>query len=329
LVRAGSREAPRALVAAAKYAEASFDDSLAAEFLHAALTLCNRITDANERRALEVSIALAGSRVMRSPELIDQAITLLEEQLRKGAPKESEPRLLAALGKQMRRRGRFEEAASVLKRAIAPTFALGDREALLDVYCDLAKVYVRRNDLPRAIRELSEGLDMATLGEGPRADVDLSLWAYLFEITEVHRAAGKHVEARKWCEHALFQAERRSDRLGLLRCHTQMAWVLRELKQAALAEQHLGRAIEEARHFGDRLTTAELLIERARGRAARGRLAEAHRCCEEALRLARGLQWDVGIEHAERAIAMLKRQNPGSSAPPANGSGNEASGFAR
>ncbi|MBC8067273.1 MAG: protein kinase [Deltaproteobacteria bacterium] len=326
LVRAGSREAPRALLAAAKFAEASFDDSLAAEFLHAALALCNRVTDLGERKALEIEVALASSRVMRSPELIDQAIGLLEDQLRRGAPKDSEPRLLAALGKQMRRRARYEEAASVLKRAISPIFALGDREALLDVYCDLAKVYVKRNDLPKAIRELSEGLDMATLGEGPRADVDISLWSYLFEITEVHRAAGKHVDARKWCEHALFQAERRGDRLGLLRCHTQMAWVLRELKQAALAEQHLGRAIEEARHFGDRLTTAELLIERARGRAARGRLAEAHRCCEEALRLARGLQWDVGIEHAERAIAMLKRQNPGSSVPPAGSGGANGAG---
>jgi tetratricopeptide (TPR) repeat protein len=93
------------------------------------------------------------------------------------------------------------------------------------------------------------------------------------------------------------------------------------LKQLALAEQHLARALEETRHFGDRLTTAELLIERARARAARGRLTEATRCCEEALRLARGLQWAEGIEHAERAIAMLKRQAPGQPATAAESSG--------
>lgn len=224
--------------------------------------------------------------------------------------------MVAGLGKQLRRRGRLEASAAMLHRAIAPTIALGDREAMLDVYRDLAKVYVRRGELPRALRELGEGLDLATLGEGPRAEIDASMWKYLLEMCEIQRAAGQHTEARKWCEHALYQAERRGDRLGLLRVHTQMAWVLRDLKQAALAEQHLGRAIEEARHFGDRLTTVELLIERARGRASRGRLAEAHRLCEEALRLAKGLQWAAGIEHAERAIAMLKRQAPGSPTPP-------------
>ena len=90
----------------------------------------------------------------------------------------------------------------------------------------------------------------------------------------------------------------------------------------ARAEQHLARALEEARHFGDRLTTAELLIERARARASRGRLAEARRCCEEALRLAAGIQWAVGVEHAERAIAMLDRKSPPTrSAGPAERSG--------
>ncbi len=316
LVRAGSREAPRALLEAALKAESSFDDLLAADLLHAAVTLCAKLTDVAERSALEVDIALASSRVMRQAQSNDQAIVLLEQLQRRTAGTPAEPRVLAALGKQLRRRGRLDEAASTLQRALAPTMALGDRGAILEVYRDLGKVFVARNDFPRAIRELSEGLDLATLGEGPRAVLDVPLWPYLLEIAEVHRAAASgRAEARKWCEHALWQAERGGDRLGLLRCHNQMAHVLRDLKQAALAEQHLGRAIEEARHFGDRLTTTELLIERARGRAGRGRLAEAHRCCEEALRLARGLQWSAGIEHAERAIALLRRPasatNPG------------------
>jgi serine/threonine-protein kinase len=310
-VRAGSREAPRTLLEAALNAEASFDDLLASDLLQAAASLCAKQStsaiSAADRSALEVDIALASSRVMRTTQSNDQAIVLLEDLQRRTAGTDAQPRVLAALGKQLRRRKRFDEAASVLQRALAPTMALGDRAAILEVYLDLGKVWVARGDLGRAVKELSEGLDLATLGEGPRAEVDVPLWPYLLEIAEVHRAAGRHSEARKWCENALWQAERNADRLGQLRCHNQMAWVLRDLKQAALAEQHLGRAIEEARHFGDRLTTTELLIERARGRASRGRLAEAHRCCEEALRLARGLQWATGIEHAERAIALLRR----------------------
>ncbi|MBX7083918.1 MAG: protein kinase [Nannocystaceae bacterium] len=311
LVRSSAREAPRALLEAAKRAEGSFDDATAAEFLQGALALASKITDASERRAFEVEVALRSCRVMRAPAVIDKALALLEDVLRRSAGSDAEPRILAALGKQLRRKGRLDDAAATLQRALAPTIALGDRDAMLDVYRDLGKVYFARKDVQRAVRELSEGLDLATLGEGPRAEIDVKLWPYLLEISEACRASGQHSEARRWCEHALYQAERRGDRLGLLRGHTAMAWILRELKQLALAEQHLGRAIEEARHFGDRLTTAELLIERARARAARGRLAEAHRCCEEALRLSRGLQWAAGIEHAERAIAMLRRPAQG------------------
>jgi serine/threonine-protein kinase len=168
---------------------------------------------------------------------------------------------------------------------------------------------------------MSEGLDMFTLGEGPRAEVDFQLWRYLLRLCEYSRNAGMLKEGRTWCEHGLWQAERLGDRLGLLRCHAQMAWVLRDLKQLALAEQHMARALDEARLYGDRLTTAELLIERARARAARGRLPEAKRLCEEALRLAKGIQWAGGIRHAERAIAMLTRSEDPPNASPSEQSG--------
>jgi len=135
-------------------------------------------------------------------------------------------------------------------------------------------------------------------------------------MCDYSRHANSMSDARKWCEHALHHAERTSDRLGMLRCHAHMAWVLRDLNQLALAEQHLARALDEARHFGDRLTTAQLLIERARARAARGHLEDARRRCEEALRLAQGIQWAAGIDHAERAIAMLSRnENPPATSP--------------
>ena len=320
LVRAGAPEATRALVDAAKVAEASFDDPAASEFLQAALGQAASLPEA-DRRPLEAEIAVLSCRVMRTDDFLDQSIALIERLLRRGSNGDAEPRLMAGLGKQLRRRGKLEQAATMLKRAIAPMLALGDRDGLLTIYRDLARVHVGRRDLEGALRELSEGLDLVTLGEGPRAAIDVDLWSYLHEVSEVHRSAGQLGEARRWCELALYQAERRSHRLGILRCHAQMAWVLRDLKQLALAEQHLARALEETRHFGDRLTTAELLIERARARAARGRLTEATRCCEEALRLARGLQWAEGIEHAERAIAMLKRQAPGQPAAAAESSG--------
>jgi tetratricopeptide (TPR) repeat protein len=214
------------------------------------------------------------------------------------------------MGRHLSRVGKYDESTDAFKRALGPTIATGDRPRMLDIYRELAQVYVRLGTPKTALTELQEGLDMCTLGEGPRAAVDFPIWRYVLGIGTTFRAAGELVQARTWCDHALFQAERGDDRLGLLRVHAELAGILRELDQQLLAEQHLARALEEARHFGDRLTTAELLLERARTRATRGKLADAERCCREALRLSGVIDWRAGIRHAERALEMLPKQAP-------------------
>jgi eukaryotic-like serine/threonine-protein kinase len=306
LVRGASPDAVDAVLAAARRAQRLFDDNAVSDFAVAGLRMLAAASDA--RLPLQAELTLLASRAMRTPADAEHAAELLRAQLELGHPPAVEASLRAELGLALARVERFDAAIVSLKKALGPAIAAGDREAMAQVYRNLGRVYARKGDVERAIAELREGLDMFTLGEGPRADVDLDLWPYMRELCQAYRDARNATEARSWCEHALFQAERRGDRLGLLRCHTLSAWILRDLKQLALAEQHVARALEEARHFGDRLTTAELLIERARARAARGRLVEARRCCEEALRLATSLQWKPGIQHAERAIAMLTRQ---------------------
>jgi tetratricopeptide (TPR) repeat protein len=227
-----------------------------------------------------------------------------------------------SLGVQLGRLREWDEALEALHKALGPAMQADDRATMMQICKELAKIHAAKGDRKRAIRELREGLDMFTLGEGPRTTADLRLWRYLLRVCEMYRAEDELAESRVWCEHALFQAERTADQLGLMRCHGQMAWVLRDLDQLALAEQHLARALHHARHFGDRLTTTELLMERARARAARGRLAEALRYAEEALRLAQGIQWQTGIEHAERAIALLTQKDP----PPRGAGPTEHSG---
>ena len=317
-VRAGLPEAIETLAEAAEQAERAFDDPSAGDYLSTALALISKLPHDHSQRGHEVPLTLDAARVMRGGAQSGNAIRLIEDQLvAKGLRAPDEARLLRALGRAQGRAERFDEAIVSLKKGLGPAIATGDAAMMAKIYHELGRVYAAKGDHERALSELTEGLDMFTLGEGPRAVVDLDLWKYLLKVSDVARRSGNAKDARTWCEHALWQAERRSDKLGMLRCHAQMAWVLRELKQQALAEQHLARALEEARHFGDRLTTAELLIERARARAARGRLTEAKRCCEEALRLARGIQWARGIEHAERAIAMLTRNAPAPATPPA------------
>ena len=315
LVRARAEELVDPLYEAAVNAERCFDDPLAAEFVHVVLLHLGSLPDPTPFEALDIVLALMAARVMRTPQTHPIAIELLEQRATRATSPDHEARLLTASGHVKARAGLHAEAVATLKRAMGPAIAAGDRPTMVEIYFEIARVYANQNDFKRAVSELSEGLDFFTLGEGPRAPVDFTLWRYLLRICEYSRSAGETRKAREWCEHALWQAERVADRLGLLRCHAQMAWILRDLNQLALAERHMARALDEARHFGDRLTTAELLIERARARAARGRLADAKRCCEEALRLARSIQWASGIEHAERAIGMLNRQEEGGSGP--------------
>lgn len=310
LVRAGAKNAVESLVEAADVAERAFDDAAAADFLSAAMRLAVVRPPEELDKSHHAGLAIRASNVMRSPASSRQAIELIDAELGKGHSPTDEAALLFAKGAQLARLAKFDDAIDTLKKALGSAIAGGDRAMMLKVYQELGRVHARRSELRQAIEEMREGLDICTLGEGPRSTTDLDLWRYLLRVAETFRNADDLIEARKWCEHALFQAERSGDRLGLLRCHAQMAWIVRDLKQLALAEQHLARALDEARHFGDRLTTAELLIERARARAARGRLQEAQRCCEEALRLARGIQWAAGVQHAERAIAMLTRKSP-------------------
>ncbi|GEM_PF-878616 len=302
---ANAPEAVEALSEAARLATAAFDDSAASDHLEAALRMCQILPASLGRRALEVDLACRLARSMRTAPDAKRALWLLEQQLANPAPPSHEASLRLALGHELARVGRHHDATTEFQRALGLLIPTGDRTAMLAVYGELGQVYARRGDVKRALHELREGLDMCTLGEGPRAVTDLELWRYLLRISDMLRASGDVRQAKIWAEHALRQAELRQTRLGVLRCHAQMAWILRELRQPTLGEQHLARALDHARYFGDRLTTAELLIERARTRAAHGRLADARRCCEDALRLAKIVEWSGGVRHAERALSML------------------------
>ncbi|MCA9654486.1 MAG: protein kinase [Myxococcales bacterium] len=321
LVRARDPRAPEVLLDAARYSERSFDDPTAADFLNAALRLSGMLTGGTSR-ALQAEVARHASRVMRSPEASGRAVELLRKEIERASEPAEEATLRCALGVQLSRLRQWDEALEAFQKALGASMQADDRATMMQICTEIGKVHARQGDRERAIKELREALDMFTLGEGPRTRADLDLWRYLLRICELYRANDDLPQSRTWCEHAIFQAERVGDHMGLMRCHGQMAWVLRDMDQLALAEQHLARALSEARHFGDRLTTTELLMERARARASRGRLAEALRYAEEALRLARGIQWRTGIEHAERAISMLTQKDP----PPRSSGPTEHSG---
>lgn len=305
-------EAVTALEAAADRASLSFDDKKSASLLRAAIRTLRRASESDRISpdgvaSLRLSIARLECKLaetLRLLGLLDESIEVVSVHDRHEHPAISASSLLT-LARCLTLKGELDEAVSAFNRSFAPLLAEGDLSTILHTYSELARVHLMRNEPEQGLEEVMEGLDLCTHGEGPRATVDLPLWRYLLSISELHRNAKRLDEAVVWANHALFQAERLQDELAQLRTHAQIAFLLRLAERPTSAEQHLARAIERARHFGDRLTTAELLLERARLRALRGELEEARRCCQEAFRLSIELEWAEGVQHAQDALMRL------------------------
>jgi serine/threonine protein kinase/tetratricopeptide (TPR) repeat protein len=300
-----------ALREAAVSAVSAYDDLKAVRLLRTAIKACRRLDD-KERLQHEAHLIAELIDPFCFTDRVDEAIDTLRKVLRTGQAAELESEMQRALGRCLARKRDWSGAIEAYQRALGPLIAQGRRATLLELYADLARAYASLGKPDRALAELNEGLDMCTLGDGPRAAVDVSMWRYLLTAAEQHeRGESKQApgaglrSARVWAEHALFQAERRSEDLGQMRAHETLGRLLRGLGQAMLAEQHVGRGLELSRKLGDRRTSAELLLLRAELRNAAGRPDEARRCLDEALRLAELLEWERGIKRARDGLAGL------------------------
>ncbi len=290
-----------ALAEAARFAEASFDDTGAADLVFAALSVPPSPQTPADARA---DLAAGLGRFKLDPARRRRAEALLDRTLEADGP-DVRPKLAVALGRLCLSDGRFEDAIERFHDALGPLIAQGALERILAVYRHLGLAHVRAGRVDKAFAELEEGLDLCTLGEGPAATTELSLWRYLLAMAEAARVAGRLGQARDWAEHALAQAERGDDGVGRMRCHALLAWLVREQGQRARARVHVVSALSEARHFGDRLTTAELLLERARLAAADGDLDTRRQSLAEAARLSDLLGWRAGANHARKLLADL------------------------
>ena len=294
-----------ALRAAAIDAVASFDDPKAVRLLRTALKACRRLPT-DERRGQEAKLIAELVDPFCFTDRVDEALATLRSLLDGlGHDPAVESDLLRATGRCLARKRDWPGAVSAYERALGPLIAQGRHAALFELYADLGRALAMAGERERALAELGEGLDMCTLGDGPRALLDVSMWRYLLTLAEVHERSGALREARTWAEHALFQAERRSEELGEMRAHELLGRLLRAIGQVMLAEQHVGRSLELARKLGDRRTSAELLLLRADLRLATGRRDDAERCLDAAERLAERLEWDRGVERVRRARAKL------------------------
>jgi tetratricopeptide (TPR) repeat protein len=302
--RVATVELIEALREAAVSAVDSFDDPKAVRLLRTALKAARRLPH-KDRQLHESNLIAELVDPFCFTDRVDEAIATLRTLLEDQHPPGTESELQRALGRCLVRMHDWPGAIAAFQRALAPVIAQGRRQALLELYADLGKVFEQSGKRTQALAELGEGLDMCTLGDGPRADVDASMWRYLLSIAEIHLRAGDDRNARTWMEHALFQAERRREDLGLLRCHHLIGRMLRGVGQPMLADQHFGRALEAGRKLGDRRTCTEVLLDRADLRRAGGKPDDARRFADEAKRLAVLLEWQRGIDEAEALLAKL------------------------
>ncbi|PRP91740.1 Serine/threonine-protein kinase PknB [Enhygromyxa salina] len=293
-----------ALREAAVAAIAAFDDPKAVRLLRTALKACRRLGD-DDRLQHEAHLIAELVDPFCFTDRVDEAIDTLRKVIGTGQAAELESEMHRALGQCLVRKRDWIGAINAYQRALGPLIAQGRRPALLELYSDLARAHANAGAVERGLEELNEGLDMCTLGDGPRALVEVSMWRYLLTAADLHERTGNLREARVWAEHALFQAERRNEELGLMRTHEVLGRLLRQLNQSVLAEQHTGRGLELARKLGDRRTSTEFLLLRASLRDAAGRPDEARRCLDEALRLAELLEWERGIKRAHEGLDEL------------------------
>jgi eukaryotic-like serine/threonine-protein kinase len=152
-------------------------------------------------------------------------------------------------------------AIALVHRAIGQAIPTGDGSLLAALYLDLASVLSRAGDPDTARRELEEGIDLVTLGEGmTAAGGPPELWRMLLRIAQLTASGGDHARAVVVAEHALAHARRVGSRLGSARVQVTLASECDRLGQHEAAAAYREAAIDQLRALGDRRSTAELIL---------------------------------------------------------------------
>lgn len=198
--------------------------------------------------------------------------------------------------------GDHRTAGITLRKAIGQAISCGDTTLVLELYLDLSSVLLRTGDLAGARRELQEGLDVATFGEGVHAESGpVNIWRVFLRLAQLADASSDFVQATQLGEAALKHARKAAARLGIARIQSMLASVYERMDRADLAERHKVAAVAEMRRLGDRRATAELLLSGASMTKALPRLSPT--ALEEARTLASEIGWSEGIRltHDEAA----------------------------
>jgi serine/threonine-protein kinase len=216
--------------------------------------------------------------------LCDGTHKALESQL-----KRAQAHLALAVGEPAR-------ALAPIRDAIGLAMKTGSLDLIAAMYLDVSTIQGKRGDNAEAMRELQEGIDFVTVGEGVAArSGPRSLWRLALRLAELQQAAGRRKDACATATHALRHAMRAHSAVGRGRANTMLAQLHELLGDNEAAARHRAAAVEEMRRLGDRRTTAELLFESAGASQFRIGLDSL----EEARALAEEIGWAEGLRKVE------------------------------
>jgi serine/threonine protein kinase/tetratricopeptide (TPR) repeat protein len=207
--------------------------------------------------------------------------------------------LLRASAQLRATEGDIDGSITLYRQVIAIAIPMLAVDILTDAYLDLATMCLRADDVKGAIRELEEGVDLVTMGEGPKVThAPVKFWRLLLRLTQLYGSEGQAKRAIETGKHAVRLALASDNPVGAARSYATLAGLHEDLGEVDKAQGFRRRAIDDMRKLGDRRTTAELLLASSRPSQTVRRITPAS--VREARVLAEEVGWDEGVRQASK-----------------------------
>ncbi len=298
-------EAAEMLTRAGDEAIHQFDDLGACRLYQRALTSARRLLLDNaddEARFRFVTLSIKLADTLRVSGEVALARGLVEEAHGHCAGVPSlEAQLLRATAHLLLTEGSIDEALTAFRQAIGLTIPTGQMELLSELYLDLSSTHLRNGQPAAALAELTEGIDVVTLGEGASGEGGPQcLWRLLVRMAQLQSSLDRPARAIELGIFALHHARRVHSLVGSARVQVMLATQYEKVGNLQKAERYRQAAIEEMRRLGDRRGTAELLL--AGGDPTRRLLRITPGSLREARELAGEVGWAEGVRRAGRSF---------------------------
>jgi serine/threonine-protein kinase len=292
-----------------------FDDHGAALWYSRALSMSRSMLarDAAQATARFVDASVRLADVMRFSGLLGLASGTLDEAALMQPNLLQSAAIARARGRVAIAGGSAENGCRHLREAIGLALRIGDRDFVCETYVDLAGALREEGDPVAAAGELTEGINLLTMGEGLGGQVTASrLWLLGLRLAELHLQAGDECYAEAVALLSLRHADREDAPQGRGRLFALLGRITSAAGKHEQSLAHRARAIDEMRRIGDRRSTAELLIENARATAdlkpitATARARRIDDAAAGATRIAHELATEIGWDEGATLAASFQ-----------------------